>query len=120
MVTHFTPSNVVEADVAFGSKVICAGGTVKLNGVPFAVKAIVELPKQIVTGWAPSPLTFKTLLNHGKLPAAMGVPLKLDGIVLAAPKAVDRSAITSNPVTPKFFAYSRRNILRDVFYGFIG
>ena len=45
---------------------------------------MVELSNRIVTGFAPSPLGFRTALNQMYLPAAIAVPLKFEVIETGA------------------------------------
>src|SRR5258708_927332 len=71
-------SNVVDADVAAGSKTMTALGTATLYEVPPAVKPIVSFSTWTVTGPDPlgMPLTVSALLNQRELPAGIAVPLK--------------------------------------------
>jgi hypothetical protein len=77
-VTHRTPSNVVVAEVALGSMVMTASGTLTVK----LALVIVCCDTVIVTRRDPRPGMVKTLLNQIKLFCAIVLLLKLDEIEL--------------------------------------
>ena len=80
MVVQALLLNVVDAQVAFGSKTICALATARVY-VWSAVKVIVELLNEIVAPVLGIPLAVRFALNQIKVPPWMGVPLKLEALL---------------------------------------
>ena len=76
--------NVVELQLAVGENVIWALGAEFVNSDPFCIDVIFELLKVITAPVLGIPFAVKLALNHTHLPEEIGVPLKLDTMLVCA------------------------------------